>query len=352
MNDSQGPDEYALLVKTRPEAGGVELMHRRMREPQPHEAVVKVSRAAICGTDLHIIGWNAWAKRAYRTPIALGHEFSGEVIALGEDVERVAIGDKVAAETHLACGACSQCEMGRGHTCLNLKVFSRLDEGAFSQYVTLPAQLLHVIPPEVPHKHACLMEPLGIAVRAVLESGAVGSRLLVSGCGPIGLLAVAAARELGVRTTVVTDLSESRRRLAIDLGALNAFDPMVESSEAQLRAFAPGGFDAVIEASGSALAIASTLPLLRPGGTLMLAGMPSQAVEIDLARDVILREVVLRGVYGRRLDDTWRTALELVGPMAGALDRIVTHEFELTEFDNAFATAMSGHAGKVQFLLS
>src|SRR5690606_23595101 len=156
-------------MKEEPGPGGVSLARRHLRALGTDEVLVRINRAAICGTDLHIIGWNAWVAQRYTPPLALGHEFSGIVVDRGPDVTDVAIGDKVAAETHLACGHCSQCAADRGHTCLNLRVFSRLNCGAFTEFAIVPAAMLRVLPADLPHKYACLMEPLGIGVRAVAE---------------------------------------------------------------------------------------------------------------------------------------------------------------------------------------
>jgi threonine 3-dehydrogenase len=330
---------YSLLLKQSAGAGGVVLATRPLREPGPGEVLVRIRRAAICGTDLHILKWNEWAARSYRLPMALGHELSGDIVSVGSAVQGFAAGDRVCAETHLACGECAQCRMDRGHTCLNLKVFTRLDEGAFGEYTMVPAPLLRKLPPQLAHRHGCLLEPLGIAARAVIEANVAGGALLVSGCGPIGLLAIAAAKALGVRRVAATDLSAPRRALATGMGA----DCVSDAPEA--------GVDAVVEASGAAAAISSAMAAVRPGGTVVLTGLPPAPVEVDLARHVILREVSLRGVYGRELEKTWREVEALLPRLGDALDRIVTHEYELEDFEEAFATALSGNAGKVQFRL-
>jgi threonine 3-dehydrogenase len=343
---------YSLLLKQWAGAGGVAMATRTLREPHEDEVLVRVRRAAICGTDLHILNWNAWAARSYRVPMALGHEFSGDVVRVGSAVQGIAAGDRVCAETHLACGSCAQCRMGRGHTCLNLQVFTRLDEGAFGQYTMVPAQLARKLPPQLTHRHGCLLEPLGIAVRAVVQADVVGGSLLVTGCGPIGLLAIATARALGVRWIAATDLSESRRALALEMGATVVFDPRQGDVPQAPGAQTPSdGIDAAVDASGAFDAIRAALAAVRPGGTVVLTGLPSAPMELDLARHVILREIVLRGIYGRELERTWREVDVLLPRLVGALDRIVTHEYELEDFDRAFATALSGHAGKVQFRL-
>lgn len=326
----------------------VELVTKALKAPAPGHALVKIHRAAVCGTDLHILKWNSWAQKAYKLPLPLGHEFSGVIVATDESDPRLEVGDSVTGETHLACGYCDQCRRGRGHTCLNLKVFTRLGEGAFAEYATVPLPMLRKLPPTMSHRHGCLLEPLGIALRAVEESGVGAGTLFVSGCGPIGLLAIAAAREVGVRTVLAADLSPQRRQLALALGADCAVDPV----PGQLKELAAHNIDAVVEASGSHAAIASGLELLRPGGVMMLAGLPSEAISLDLAKHVVLREIAIRGVYGRLLQETWERLNLLAPRMSAALDLLITHEFDKGDFLAAFETAAAGAAGKVELIFS
>lgn len=348
------PMGYPILMKERPMPGGVALAHRQLRSLAANEVLVRISRAAICGTDLHILGWNAWAAKSYKPPFALGHEFSGIVIDRGNEVHDIKPGDKVAAETHLPCGHCSQCAADRGHTCLNLRVFSRLDCGAFAEYAIVPSELLRVLPADLHHKYACLMEPLGIGVRAVRESQARSGQLLVVGCGPIGLLAIAAAKATGTTRIIATDLSHHRLRLAQSVGADTLIDSSANDANERLMNLNPndGGVDAAIDTSGNQAGIASALAAIRPGGTLLLAGLPNGDIGLDLSRHVILREIAVRGIYGRHLRTTWQDTIDLLPALVPALDRIVTHEFPLHEYEAAFDIATSGQAGKVQFVIN
>lgn len=337
--------EYIVLTKAAPEPGGLQLTRRRIRPLRVDEVLVRVHRAAICGTDLHIFRWNTWAARSYQPPFALGHELSGEVVAVGEDVTRVNVGDRVSLETHLACGYCSQCKAGRGHTCLELRTFGKLDQGAFAEYTIVPQTLLRAVPTEVLHKHACLMEPLGIALRAIHESAVGNGNLLVTGCGPIGLMSIAIARHLGARSIVATDFSRSRLDLALAVGAALA----VQADELALHSIRNGGFDAAVDASGNPAAILEAMSLVQPGGIVVVTGMPTDPVAIDVARQTVLREVVLKGIYGRLIEETWREVSVLMPALTQELDCIVTHEFSLSEFKQAFEIAASAQAGKVEF---
>lgn len=340
-----------VLVKARPEPGAVELVMRDLPALAPDEALVRVRHAGICGTDLHIVGWNAWAARAYAPPFALGHELCGEVVDAGAGAG-VAIGDRVTAETHLPCGTCRPCRTGNGHVCRNLRVLSRLDRGAFADYTVLPAALLHRVPDGVPDTVGAIMEPLGIAVRAVTEAGVAGRDLLVSGCGPIGLLAIAAARAFGAARVLASDPVAARRRLALAAGADVALDPAAGPVPATVREWTGGnGVDATIETSGSAAGLADALGATASSGAVVVAGLPDGDVPVDVAGQVVLREIALKGIYGRRLDGSW---VEMERALAGTLDiaPLITHRFPLDAFDAALVTAASGEAGKALFDLS
>lgn len=338
-----------VLVKARPEPGAVELTLRPLPALAAGEALVRVRHAGICGTDLHIVGWNAWAARAYAPPFALGHELCGEIVDLASGVAPFAIGDRVTAETHLPCGRCRACRTGDGHVCLALRVFSRLDRGAFADYTVLPAALLRRVPDGVPDAVGAVMEPLGIAVRAVGEAAVAGRDLLVSGCGPIGLMAIAAARALGAAQVIASDPVAARRRLALAAGADVALDPAAGAVAEAVRERTGGiGVDAAVETSGSAAGLAAALRATATTGTVVVAGLPDADVPVDVAGQVVLREIVLKGIYGRRLDRSW---VDTERALAGALDvaPLITHRFPLDDFDTALATAASGEAGKALF---
>lgn len=338
-----------ILVLTRGERDAVELVNRALPAVGPGEALVEIRTAGICGTDLHIIGWNGWARSGYRPPVALGHEFCGEIVEIGDRVEGFRVGDRVVAETHLACGHCRQCRMNRRHTCENLTVFSRLGRGGFADLTIVPAALLRRVPDSVSDAIATLMEPLGVAVRAAMMADLRAASVFVTGSGPIGLMTVAAARALGARRIVVSDLSESRLSLARRMGATETHNPT--DMESPARGFLPPDFDVAIDTSGSAAAIRSAMASVRSGGDLILAGMPEGDIALDLTRHVILREVALRGIYGRLIDETWLQAEALLARADFDLAPILTHAYRLEEFGEAIAAARSGNAGKVRFVM-
>jgi len=312
------------------------------------EVLIKIHSSSICGTDLHIYKWNEWASRSYRPPMPLGHEFGGTVIEAGSAVRTIRKGDIVTAETHLPCGHCRQCRLGRGHTCDNLKLFSRMGLGCFADYTVVPEAALRIVPADIPIEHATMMEPLGVSVRAVSEIPVDGKNVLVLGCGPIGLFAVAAARAYGAGRIMATDLSAYRLALAESLGADIVLDPSQQSIASAMPAIlAEEKFDVVIETSGSERAFQEAIDETRKGGDIVFASLPDRPFSIDISRYLILKEIGLRGVYGRRLDETWlrvETLLRLQGPK---LAQVMSHALPLADFETAFALASSGQAGKV-----
>jgi threonine 3-dehydrogenase len=320
--------------------GALALRQIALHEPRGAEVLIAIHSASICGTDLHLYRWNEWASRAYAPPFPMGHEFGGTVAAVGPDVTHIRIGDRVTAETHLACGHCHQCRINRRHTCENLKLFSRMGLGCFSSHTIVPEAMLRRLPDDVPIDLATLMEPFGIAVRAVTEAAVPGADVLILGAGPIGLLSLIAARALGANSVAVTDLSDYRRQLASRLGADRSGGPELLDA----MAVRP---DTVIDTTGSAAAVSSALDVLHRGGRLVFASLPEQPMSIDITRHVVLREIAIAGVYGRRLDETWVAAERLMSRHADTLRQVVTHRLPLADYAAAFELAESGRAGKV-----
>lgn len=329
-----------------PEPGTVRLVERDLRPLQDNEAHVRILAAGICGTDLQILRRGRMAA-SYKLPVVLGHEFCGEILSVGSEVTDLRPGERVVAETHLSCGTCRQCRDDRRHTCENLKVFSRLDRGGFADQAIVPVALLRRVPRHLAPSIASLSEPLGIAVRAVSMHNLTDKTLMVTGCGPIGLMCIAVAQRLGARTIVAVDFSNERLELAKRLGASTVANPSEQAALVSERRI-----DVAIDASGSAQAIAGALANVVTGGHLVLAGMPEAEVSLDLARHVVLREVSLSGIYGRLIDETWHTVGRLLTSDSFDLSPLITHEFALADFEAALACANSGKAGKVVFRLA
>lgn len=338
------PGQSRFVVKDRAETNGLSLRNDALRALGPDDVLIRIHSAAICGTDLHIYKWNRWAAQTYTPPFAMGHEFGGTAIATGEAVRRVAVGDTVTAETHIPCGQCAQCRMNRRHTCENMRLFGRLGLGCMAEHTVVPEAALRVVPRDIPIAFATMMEPMGVAVRAVREIDVTGAHVHVLGCGPIGLFAIAAARAFGAARITAAEPSAYRRALAESVGADAVLDPTTSSLAAGL-----GGakLDAVIDASGHEQAVAAALDCMRSGGDVVFASLPEKPFTIDIARHVVLREITLRGVYGRRIDETWLLVEGLLRTQGAIFAKVLTHHLPLDRFDEAFALAASGEAGKV-----
>jgi threonine 3-dehydrogenase len=336
------------IVKERPEENGLALRSLPVRDLAPDDVLIRIDNAAICGTDIHIYKWNRWAARTYTPPFAMGHEFAGKVIATGTAVARIKTGDTVTAETHIPCGYCAQCRMNRRHTCENMRLFSRLGLGCMAEFTVVPEAALRVVPTDIPVELATMMEPMGVAVRAAREIDIGGADVLVLGCGPIGLFAIAAARAFGAGRIVASEPSAYRRTLALSMGADMAFDPKDQPLDAALtRAVGRAKVDAVIDTSGNERAVAAALDCIRSGGDLVFGSLPDQPFAIDIAKHLVLREITMRGIYGRRIDETWMQVETLLRTRGAEFAKVLTHRLSLDRFDEAFALACSGEAGKV-----
>lgn len=336
------------ILKTKEEAG-VELRELPIPKPGPKEVLVKVKAAAICGTDLHIYEWNAWAQRAVqRLPIVLGHEFSGEVVEVGKAVERVRVGDYIAGESHIPCGRCYQCLNGFQHICGNLKLFGVDCDGCFAEYAIIPEICARKIPEVISPEIGAILEPLGTAVRAAYEMKPAGATVAVIGCGPIGLFAIASARSMGAAKIFAIDVATLRLDLAIKVGA----DVILNSNDVDIllriiEETSGVGVDILIDASGSVDAIRLGFKYLRKGGRVALIGLPSRALEIDLGPDVVFKEAKVLGIHGREMFGTWTMMENLLKEGRLKVDPIITHKMSLVSFSEGFELLKSSQACKV-----
>lgn len=340
--------EMHAIVKAG-EGPGVEWRRVPVPDPGPEEVLVRVTASAVCGTDLHIAQWNAWARNAgIRLPLVMGHEFCGEVVGTGSRVRALKPGAYVAGETHLPCGACYQCRNGLQHICGNLKLFGIHRDGCFAEYATIPEQCAYPVPATIPPRIAAMLEPLGTSLRAVLEMDVSGGSVVVIGCGPIGLFAIASARALGASRIIGLDVREERLGLARKVGCGLMLDPLHTDVTARVLEATDGvGADAIIEASGNAAALESAFRFLRKGGRCALIGLPSVPVRLNLGPDVIFKEATIVGIHGREMFRTWTRMQELLSSGLLNVDPVATHEMPLSEAAEGLALLERGEGGKV-----
>ncbi len=340
--------EMRAIVKAG-EGPGVEWRRVPVPDPGPEEVLVRVTASAVCGTDLHIAQWNAWARNAgIRLPLVMGHEFCGEVVGTGSRVRALKPGAYVAGETHLPCGACYQCRNGLQHVCGNLKLFGIHRDGCFAEYATIPEQCAYPVPVTIPPRIAAMLEPLGTSLRAVLEMDVSGGSVVVIGCGPIGLFAIASARALGASRIIGLDVREERLVLARKVGCGLMLDPLHTDVTARILEATDGvGADAIIEASGNAAALESAFRFLRKGGRCALIGLPSAPVRLNLGPDVIFKEATIVGIHGRQMFRTWTRMEQLLASGLLNVDPVVTHEMPLERYGEALALLEAGEGGKV-----
>jgi threonine 3-dehydrogenase len=340
------------LRKTRP-APGAELLDVPVPRPGPGEVLVRVHGASICGTDLHILEWNEWAAaRIPRVPLTFGHELAGAVEASGPEVHHLQPGTFVAAETHIACGYCRTCRTGRSHICENLRILGVDADGAFAAFVVIPAANAWVVGEGVDPEAASVMEPCGNAVHAVVGTEGGGdveaSDVVVVGCGPIGLFALAIARAAGASRVIGIEPNEFRRELAKRMGADLVVDPSSEDAVAAVLYATKGhGAPVVIEMSGNASAIDQGTRMLARGGRMSLLGLPDGPVPLDLNDQVIFKEARLLGITGREMFRTWQQTQTLLASGMVDVGPVITHRFELDRFEEAFDVLRSGRSGKV-----
>jgi len=314
----------------------------------PRDALIRVRASSICGTDLHIYAWSDWARRHIHPPLTFGHEFCGVIETVGADVEGLAPGDFASAEMHVNCGHCLPCRLGQGHICQRLKIIGIDLDGCFAEFVRIPAQNVWKVDPAIPSRYAAVMDPLGNAVHTVLAGPVAGQTVAVTGCGPIGLMAISVARACGASTLVATEVNAGRRELATKMGADAALDPEQGDVVAQVREITGGaGVDVLLEMSGHPGAIRQGLQMLRPGGRASLLGIPKEPVTLDLYGDIIGKGVVVQGILGRRMFETWVQMTALLKSGRLNLDPLFRERFSLDDFERAFAMLEEGSANKV-----
>ncbi|MGW4208109.1 L-threonine 3-dehydrogenase [Lentzea sp. NPDC004789] len=325
---------------------GLELTDVPDPTPGPTDVLVKVLRTGICGTDLHIDSWDDWAAANIKAPLTLGHEFVGEVVETGASVTGVKVGDLVSGEGHLVCGTCRNCKAGRRHLCANTRGLGVHSNGAFAQYVVLPEQNAWVHRTPVDLDVAAIFDPFGNAVHTALSFPVIGEDVIITGAGPIGIMAAAVAKHAGARNVVITDVSEHRldlaRKVGVDL-AVNVAEKTIEQAQHELGM--AEGFDVGMEMSGKPSALQSMIANMAHGGRIAMLGLPAEEFPVDWS-SVVLKMLHIKGIYGREMFETWYSMTVLL-QRGLDLAPVITHRYDHTQHAEAFATAREGKCGKV-----
>ncbi len=337
------------LRKARPEQGAT-LESVAIPSIGPRDVLVRVRAASICGTDLHIYGWDRWSQSRIKPPMTFGHEFCGHIEKLGSEVEGLRAGEFVSAEMHVNCGHCYQCRVGQPHICQNLKIIGIDRDGCFAEFVAIPASNIWKIDPAIPERYAAIMDPLGNAVHTVLAGPITGQTVAVTGCGPIGLMAIAVAKACGCSTLFATEVNAHRLALARRMGADVALNPQGgDAVKAVLEATGGTGVDVLLEMSGQEAAIRQGFQMLRLGGRASLLGLPSRPVTLDLVDDIIFKGATVHGIYGRKMYETWIQMTELLRHKRLDLEPLFSERLPLEQYTQAFSLLSNGVGSKVLF---
>src|SRR4029079_13524712 len=333
----------------KPEAkAGAEIQDVKIPKFGRNEVLVKVKVASVCGTDVHIYNWDAWAQSRIHPPLIPGHEFCGEVAAVGDEVTTVKEGDFVSAEMHVNCGKCYQCRTGDAHICQHVKIIGVDANGAFAEYVTIPESNIWKLDPAIPQEYASILDPLGNAVHTVLSGDIAAKTVAVTGCGPIGLFAIAVARACGATQVFAIEVNQHRRKIAQQMKADFVLDPTKDNVKEFVMEKTGGiGVDVLLEMAGRQDAIATGFSILRLGGRASLLGIPSKPVTMNFADDIIFKGATILGINGRRMYQTWYQMQALL--KAGKLDLhpVITDRMPMKDFSKGMDRVRSGEASKI-----
>lgn len=338
-------DTMQALVKAKKEKG---LWLEEVPKPQPgkNEVVIKILRTAICGTDIHIFNWDAWARQTIPVPMPIGHEFVGVVDRVGDNIHDFKKGDLVSGEGHLVCGHCRNCLAGRRHLCMNTSGVGVNRQGAFAEYLSIPVTNVWYCDASIPLDILACFDPLGNAVHTALSFDILGEDVLITGAGPIGCMAAAIARHAGARHVVVTDVNDYRLQLARRLGATRIVDVGREKlADVKKELGMKEGFDVAMEMSGNPAALEAILANMCHGGKIAMLGIMPGDTAIDWNR-VVFNGLTIKGIYGREMYETWYKMTSMIQTGLD-ISPLITHRFHYTDYAEAFAVMASGQSGKV-----
>ncbi len=347
------PETMRAIRKLSP-AAGLEVVEIPVPSPGPEDVLVYVEAASFCGTDLHIWKWDDWSSRRIKPPLTLGHEFCGTIIAAGDKVRRAQVGDFVSAESHVTCGMCYQCRTGQAHMCPNTEILGVDREGAFANYVVVPEKVIwqndrEKIPPQI----ATLQEPFGNAVFSAMNQDLSGQSVAVLGCGPIGLFTIGITKSVGAKAVFASDIHPYRIDLARKMGATEVFNPKEcggDIVDSVLKANGGYGVDIVLEMSGAPSAITTAFRVVRNGGKVVLFGIPAKPVEIDVAENMIFKNLTVLALNGRRIFDTWYKTRWLLESGTVDLRPLITKTIGFDEVNDAMEMLSRGDACKIVLL--
>jgi threonine 3-dehydrogenase len=333
------------LVKTKPEPG-IWMEDVPVPVCGANDVLVKIQKTAICGTDIHIYSWDDWAQATVPVPMTIGHEYCGEIAEVGREVKGFEVGQRVSGEGHITCGLCRNCRAGRQHLCRKTLGVGVNRPGCFAEYLAVPASNVLVLPDAVTSDQASILDPFGNATHCALSFDMVGEDVLITGAGPIGIMAVAIARHIGARHVVITDVNDYRLDLARKMGATRAVNVKYQSITQTMEELEmTEGFDVGLEMSGNPMALNEMVKAMNHGGHVALLGIPPQETPIDW-NQVIFKGLILKGIYGREMYETW---YKMIAMLQSGLDisPVITHHFHVDDYQHAFQIMASGQSGKV-----
>ncbi|MBW8332574.1 MAG: L-threonine 3-dehydrogenase [Prolixibacteraceae bacterium] len=334
------------IVKSKPEKG-LWMADVPMPKVGHNDVLIKISKSAVCGTDLHIYKWDEWAQNTIKTPLVIGHEYMGTVVEKGSEVSRVHIGERVTVEGHISCGFCRNCRRGRQHICDHTMGIGVNRDGGFAEYISVPASNVLKVDDRISDELMSVMDPLGNATHTALSFPLLGEDVLITGIGgPIGSMAAAVCKFAGARNIVGTDLSEYRRNLAMKMGATKVIDPRVESVKDAMKSLGMvGGFDIGLECSGSPVAFNDMVENMYNGGKISLLGLLPSNTQINWSK-LIFKGLTLKGIYGREMYETWYQMEMMLSTGLNILP-VITHRFKADDFQEAFDIMEAGNSGKI-----
>ena len=338
------PEMMKALVKR--EAGpGIWMEQVPVPDIGPNEVLVRMEKTAICGTDLHIWKWDEWSQRTIRPGLVIGHEFVGRIAAVGAAVSGYEVGQRVSAEGHIVCGHCRNCRGGRQHLCPNTVGIGVNRDGAFAEYMAMPASNLWPIPDQIPSELAAFFDPYGNAAHCALEFDLIGEDVLITGAGPIGIIAAGICKWVGARNVVVTDVNDYRLKLAAEMGATRVVNVSRQSLREVVGDLHMEGFDVGLEMSGHPGAFNDMLDVMYHGGKIALLGLLPKGAGIDWDK-LIFKGLVVHGIYGRRMYETWYKMTQML-QTGFPLAKVLTHQIHIDDYEKGFELMASGHCGKV-----